>query len=45
VAIAGALNLLVPGIYSDAIGFAVLVGIHLIQVRKARSLDNPAVSG
>ncbi|HRV71919.1 MAG TPA: TRAP transporter permease [Thermovirgaceae bacterium] len=45
VAVAGALNLLVPGIYSDAIGFAVLAGIHIIQVRKARSLDNPAVTG
>jgi len=35
-AIAGALGLMIPGLKSDIVGLAVLVGLHLFQVQKAK---------
>ncbi len=35
-AIAGALGLMTPGLKSDLVGLAILVGLHLFQMQKAK---------
>jgi len=43
VAMAGALGLMIPGLKSDLVGLAVLVGLHLLQSKKAkRAKASPA---
>ena len=36
IALGGALGLLIPGWQTDAIGLIILIGIHILQVRKAK---------